>query len=445
MEKNFKKLNTKKGVALWKKAKKIIPGGTQLLSKRSEMFLPDQWPSYFTKAKGCEIWDLDGNKYIDMHTMGVGSCILGYADPDVNKAVKAVIDNGSTSTLNSPEEVELAELLIKLHPWADQVRYARGGGEAMAIAVRIARAYTGKDKIAFCGYHGWQDWYLATNLADDKNLNGHLISGLDPAGVPKGLMGTAIPFNYNKIEELEEIIAKNKDVSVIIMEPMRNHEPQNDFLKKVRIIADRIGAVLIFDEVSSGWRFTIGGVHLKYGVNPDVAVFAKAMSNGFPMAAIIGKKSVMEAAQKTFISSTNWTERIGPTAALATIKKMIKNKVPQKIEKTGQYLINNLARIAKKNSIKIEISGLPALIHFSLEYGDLSQAVKTLFTQEMLKRGFLASSGIYVSYAFKKEHISKYLKSTDEVFGIIKKAVKENKVEDLLEGPIAHVGFQRLT
>jgi glutamate-1-semialdehyde aminotransferase len=435
----------KKGPQLWNEAKKIIPGGTQLLSKRSEMFLPEHWPSYFKKAKGCEIWDLDGNKYIDMYSMGIGSCILGYADPDVNKAVKAVIDSGSTSTLNSPEEVDLAKLLIKLHPWADQVRYCRGGGEAMAIAVRIARAYVKKDKVAFCGYHGWHDWYLAANISNDKNLDGHLLSGLEPAGVPRSLSGTAIPFNYNKIEELEDIVSKNKDIGVIVMEPMRNHEPKNKFLLKVRKIADKIGAVLIFDEVSSGWRFTIGGIHLKYGVNPDLAVFAKAMSNGFPMAAIIGKKEVMESAQKTFISSTNWTERIGPVAALATIKKMIKNKIPLELEKKGKYLIDNLIVISKKHSIKIKISGLPALISFSLEYGEQSQAVKTLFTQEMLKRGFLASYNIYTSCAFKKNHIEKYLKNVDEVFGIIKKAVEKNKGNDLLEGPVAHHGFKRLT
>ena len=162
-------MKIEKGIKLWNKAKKIIPGGTQLLSKRSEQFLPEQWPSYFKKAKGVEIWDLDGNKFIDMSLMGVGACILGYADDDVNDSVKKIIDKGTMTTLNCPEEVELAELLLHLHPWADMVRYAKTGGEAMAIAVRIARAYTRKDTIAFCGYHGWHDWYLSANLADDKN------------------------------------------------------------------------------------------------------------------------------------------------------------------------------------------------------------------------------------------------------------------------------------
>ena len=430
---------------MWNRAKKIIPGGTQLLSKRSEMFLPDQWPSYFKKAKGCEVWDLDGNKYIDMYSMAVGSCILGYADPDVNKAVKKVLDQGSTGTLNSPEEVELAELLLKLHPWARQVRYARSGGEAMAIAVRIARAYSGKDKIAFCGYHGWSDWYLAANLADDKNLDGHLLPGLEPKGVPRGLKGSAMPFNYNKIEELKDIVAKNSDIGVIVMEPLRYQEPKNNFLQKVKKIAAGINAVLIFDEITSGWRFAKGGVHLKLGVNPDIAVFAKAMSNGIPMSAIIGKKDVMQAAQKTFISSTNWTERIGPAAALATIKKIIKNNVPSHLEKIGEMAFRGLEKIAKSHQIRLEINGWPALFHFSFDYGDNSQAIRTLFTQEMLRRGFLASAGMYVSYSYKREHIQKYLKAADEVFNILAKAIKEDKVESLLKGPVAHAGFRRLT
>lgn len=439
------RLNLKKSTELWNKAKKIIPGGTQLLSKRAEMFLPEQWPAYFKKAKGVEVWDLDDNKFIDMSTMGIGSCILGYADPDVNRAVKKVIDEGSMCTLNSPEEIELAELLLKLHPWARQVRYARTGGEAMAIAVRIARAYTDKEKVAFCGYHGWQDWYISSNLADDKNLDGHLLPGLEPRGIPRGLKGTAIPFNYNKIEELKDIVSKNKDIGVIVVEPIRYQEPQNNFLGKIRKITNKIGAVLIFDEVSSGWRFSVGGVHLKYGVNPDIVVFAKGMSNGFPMAAIIGKKKVMEAAQTTFISSTYWTERVGPAAALATINKMIDKKVPSYLYKIGKMIIKGLEKSAKNNGLKITINGLPPLIHFSFNYGKDSQGILTLFTQEMLKREILVSAGVYVSYAFKKEHVKRYLKNVDEVFALLKKAIGRNKIYNLLRGPIAHQGFKRLT
>jgi len=433
-----------KGIELWNKAKKIIPGGSQLLSKRSEMFLPEQWPSYYKKAKGVEIWDLDDNKYIDMSIMGVGTCILGYADDDIDEAVKKAIDRGSMSTLNCPEEVELAELLLKIHPWADMVRYARTGGEAMAIAVRIARAYTGKDKIAFCGYHGWHDWYLSANLADDRNLDGHLLPGLEPLGVPRCLKGTTIPFNYNRIEELEEIIG-NKDIGAIVMEPIRYYEPEKDFLKNVEETADEIGAVLIFDEITSGWRMTVGGIHELYNVYPDIVVYGKAMSNGFPMAAIVGKGEVMDVAQNSFISSTYWTERIGPAASIATINKMLENNVPSHLCKIGNLISEGWKKLAKEHDLKIDIMGIPPLTTFVFDYGDDSQGLLTLFTQEMLNRGFLASKSVYVSYSHTEEHVEKYLENVDEVFGTLKKALQENNIYNLLKGPVAHEGFKRLT
>ncbi len=376
--------------------------------------------------------------------MGIGSCILGYADDDVNKAVKEAIDKGSATTLNCPEEVELAKLLCKIHPWATMVRYARGGGEAMAVAVRIARAYTKKDTIAFCGYHGWSDWYLAANLADDKNLDGHLLPGLEPRGVPRGLKGTALPFNYNHIEELEQIVSHH-DIGVIVMEPLRHKGPQNDFLLKVQRIAKKIGAMLIFDEVTSGWRFFYGGVHMRHKVFPDIAVFAKGMGNGFPIAAIIGRANVMQAAQKSFISSTNWTERVGFAAALATIKKMKAKKVQAHLWKTGAALAKGLQVLAKKHGILLAIEGLSPLLHLSFEYGKESMAIRTLFTQEMLKKNILASDGIYVSYAHTKEHVQTYLKAVDEVFSLLKNAITKHKVQKLLEGPVAQSKFARLT
>jgi glutamate-1-semialdehyde aminotransferase len=439
------KINTRKGAALWEKAKKIIPGGGQLLSKRGEMFLPGLWPSYYKKAKGVIVEDLDGNKFLDMALMGVGSCILGYADPDVNRAVKKVIDNGSMSTLNAPEEVELAELLCKIHPWADMARFARTGGEAAAIAVRIARAHSKKDKVAFCGYHGWLDWYLSSNLADNKNLDGHLLAGLKPAGVPRGLKGTALPFHYNKIKELENIVSNNKgEIGTIVMEPYKYKEPENGFLLKVRKIADEIGAVLVFDEISIGWRVHPGGIHMLYGVKPDIAVFSKAIGNGYPMAAVIGTKKVMEAAQETFISSTNWTEKIGPAAALATIKKIRKNKVPAHLKKIGGYIRSEARRLIKKYDLAIKIVGPEALVIYQLNFGKENQAIKTLFIQEMLRRGILASMIIYISYAHQKSHADQYLKALDEVLAVISRAVKEKSIDKFLEGKISHEGFQRL-
>ncbi|MEY3200845.1 MAG: hypothetical protein RIR70_395, partial [Pseudomonadota bacterium] len=309
------------GQKLWRRAKQIIPGGNMLLSKRAEMFLPEQWPAYFSKAKGCKVWDLDGNEYTDVSIMGIGTNTLGYGHPEVDDAVRRVIDSGNMSTFNCPEEVALAEKLIALHPWADMVRFARSGGEANAIAIRIARAATGRDKVAICGYHGWHDWYLSANLGDDKNLDGHLLPGLEPNGVPRNLRGTVFPFNYNNIAELEALVSQH-DIGVIKMEVVRNKGPEDNFLHKVRKLATERGIVLIFDECTSGFRQTFGGLHKLYGVEPDMAMFGKALGNGYAITATIGRREVMEAAQSSFISSTFWTERIGPAAALKTLEVM---------------------------------------------------------------------------------------------------------------------------
>ena len=434
-----------KGQELYKKARRLIPGGTQLLSKRPEMFLPEQWPAYYKKAKGVIVTDLDGNEYIDMSIFGVGACVLGYADKDVDNAVKQAIDDGITTTLNCPEEVELAELLCELHPWAEMVRYARSGGEAVSIAIRIARATTGRDKVAFSGYHGWCDWYLAANLGENDALDGQLMPGLKPAGVPRGLKGTALPFHYNKLEELEEIVSEyGEELAAIIMEPERGIPPKPGFLESVRKIASSIGAVLIFDEITSGFRMNTGGIHLRFGVNPDVAIFAKSMANGYPMAAVIGKEEIMEAAQSTFISSTNWSERTGPVAALATIGKFKRENVAEHLIDVGKKIQKGWKEAADEAGLKIEIRGIPPLSEFSFKYkNDL--AISTLFTQEMLKRGFLAWTQFKSSYAHKDIHVEKYLKEVREVFVKIARAIEKNQVEKLLEGPIAQRGFYRLT
>lgn len=432
------------GVKLWNKAKKIIPGGNSLLSKRQERFLPDQWPTYFKKAKGCEIWDLDGNKYFDFSYMGIGANILGYADPDVNRAVRKVIDDGNMTTLNAPEEVELAELLLKLHPWAGMVRYGRTGSDAAQIAVRIARAYTKKDKVAFCGYHGWPDWYLAANLAKKSNLDGQLLPGLKPLGVPRGLQGTALPFHYNNIDELKAIVKRHK-IGTIIMEPVRETEPENNFLKKVRRIANQAGAVLIFDEITSGFRMTVSGAHTRYGVTPDIVLYGKGLGNGYPMSVVVGKKKIMEAAQNTFISSTYWTERIGPTAAIATLKKTKEKNVPRHLVATGKTIIRGWKSLAKKHGLKITTFGIPPLAHFRFEYGDKNQPLLTLFNQEMLERGFITTNAVYASYAHKKTHVKQYLNTVNQVFAILKDALEKNDIKRRLKGPVADPTLKRLT
>ncbi|MGB6918046.1 MAG: aminotransferase class III-fold pyridoxal phosphate-dependent enzyme, partial [Phycisphaerae bacterium] len=233
-------MDLERSLRMQARAQARIPGMTQLLSKRPDRFAPGVWPGYFSRARGVEVWDLDGNRYVDMSIGGVGATVLGYADPDVDAAVRAAIDAGTSSSLNCPEEVELADLLCELHPWAEKVRYARSGGEAMAIAVRIARACTRRDTVAFCGYHGWHDWYLAANLGTENALGEHLLPGLEPRGVPRGLTGTALPFRYNHPEELEAIVAAHaEDLAAIVLEPIRSAWPEPGFLEKVRQLADR--------------------------------------------------------------------------------------------------------------------------------------------------------------------------------------------------------------
>jgi glutamate-1-semialdehyde 2,1-aminomutase len=433
-------LNT--GQKLWKRAKRVIPGGNMLLSKRAEMFLPDQWPAYFSKAKGCKVWDLDGKEYTDFSIMGIGTNILGYGHPEVDAAVREVLEKGNMSTLNCPEEVYLAEKLIELHPWADMVRFARAGGEANAIAIRIARAASGKDKVAICGYHGWHDWYLSANLGDDSSLDGHLLPGLDPKGVPRNLKDTVFTFTYNNIDELEALVSIH-NIGVIKMEVERNEPPKDKFLEKVRKLATEKNIILIFDECTSGFRETFGGLHKKYDVEPDMAIFGKAMGNGYAITAVVGRREIMEAAQSTFISSTFWTERIGPVAALKTIEVMGNKKSWESISKTGMEIGERWLKLGSKFGLPIEVGGLPSLTRFSIRSNKWLK-YKTLITQEMLKQEILAASSVYVCTEHTPEIIDDYFEKLQPLFHLIRECEDGRSVDELLEGPVCHAGFKRL-
>lgn len=430
------------GQKLWQRAKRVIPGGNMLLSKRAEMFLPEQWPAYFSRAKGCQLWDLDGKAYTDVSIMGIGTNILGYGHPEVDAAVQQTVAAGNMSTLNCPEEVYLAERLVELHPWADMVRLARSGGEANAIAIRIARAASGRDKVAVCGYHGWHDWYLSANLGDEQNLAGHLLPGLDPKGVPQNLRGTVFPFNYNNFAELESLV-KNHDIGVIKMEVVRNKGPEDNFLHKVRKLATDHGIVLIFDECTSGFRQTFGGLHKLYGVEPDMAMFGKALGNGYAITATIGRRDIMEAAQSTFISSTFWTERIGPTAALKTLEVMERLKSWNTITATGLAIRARWQQLADKHGLKIDHWGLPALTGFTID-SPHALAYKTLITQEMLGKGYLAGNSVYVSIEHTPAVLDPFFEALDPVFGLIRQCEEGQDVATLLKGPVCHAGFKRL-
>ncbi len=433
------------GQKLYQRAKEIIPGGTQLLSKRPEMFLPDKWPSYYSKAKGCEVWDLDGNRFYDMSLMGVGANVLGYAFDEVDDAARKAIESGGMCTLNAPEEVELAEKLLKLHPWADMVRYAKAGGEGVAMAVRIARAYTRKDIVLVCGYHGWHDWYLSANLVKGDPLADVHLKGLEPAGVPRGLAGSNLIFHYNNINELKTLVEENRgEIAAIVMEPIRNDYPLPGYLEEIRSIASKENLVLIFDEISAGFRLCAGGSHLKLGVTPDMAVFAKAMTNGYPVCTVIGKRNIMQAAQDTFISSTFWTERIALAAACKSIECYIKYNVSDVQWRVGERIQKQWKAYADKFDLKLHISGIYPLSHFDFQYEN-PLAYKTYFTQEMLKKGFLASNAVYASLPHTDEIVNKYLQSCGEVFANISEIVKRRAdICAYLEGPVCHSGFERL-
>jgi glutamate-1-semialdehyde aminotransferase len=409
---------------LWKQAKKIIPGGNGLLSKRPERFLPDGWPTYFKKAKGVYVWDLNNKKYTDMSSMGIGTSVLGYNNLLINNFVKHKIDQGINTTLNCFEEYELAKELLKIDKFAEQVKFTRGGGEAMSLAVRIVRAKTKKNKIIFCGYHGWHDWYLSANLQNIKNLNNHLLKNLKPLGIPKGFKNSAIPIEFNNIKALRQT-NNIKDIAAIVVEPSRMELLSDEYIKELNKICKKKRIPLVVDEITSGWRNCKGGIYKKIGLKPSIVVYGKALGNGFAISALVGVKKFMDIAQDTFVSSTAWTERVGFAAALGVIKFHKTHNVFKHNIEIGKQIKNGWMKLAKKNELKIEVNNsIDTIINFNFLYMNRSNYLVTLFTELMLKENILASNTIYISYSHKKKHINKYLKSVDKVFFKISKFLK---------------------
>jgi len=433
-----------KSLDLQKKARSLIPGMTQLLSKRPDQFAPGVWPGYYKKASGAEVWDLDGNRYVDMSISGIGANVLGYADPDVDAAVISAIRDGVSSSLNCPEEVALAERLCDLHPGMEMARFARSGGEIAAMAVRIARAATGRSTVAFCGYHGWHDWYLSANLADSKALDGHLIPGLAPTGIPRELKGTSIPFRFNDCANLTQVVADHEDsLAAIIMEPIRDAPPSDGFKTALTHCIQKTGAVLIVDEISSGFRLTTGGAYQLYGLQPDMVIFSKALGNGYPISAVIGKQAVMSAAEGCFISSTNWTERVGPTAALAMIEKHASHRVHQHLVRCGEEIQAGWKKAASEAGLDISLSGIAPMSHFAFDHAD-APSIKSLFVQLMLESGFLASNLYYAMYAHTPSHIESYLSAVTAAFTKIRTVLDSESLASTLLGGPARNGFLRL-
>ena len=405
-------MKIKNGISLYNYAKKIIPGGTTLFSKRSELHLPNKWPAYFNKAKKINVWDLKENKYLDMFC-AVGTSILGYNNDKINRSVLKNIKKGNLTTLNCPEEVFLAKKIIEHHTWSSMAKFTRGGGEANALAIRIARSNTKKHNVAFCGYHGWHDWYLSANINSKKNLDQHLMSGLNYDGIPENLKNTSFPFPYNDFNYLLKLI-KKKNIGIIKMEVMRNMKPQDNYLQKIRKICNEKKIILIFDECTSGYRENMGGIHLKFKVNPDMAIFGKALGSGYAINAIIGNRKIMKKTENTFISSTFWGERIGYTAALSSIKEFKRLKVFKKIESNGKLIKSIWLDLSKKYKISINVMGTDAIPSF--EFNKNHAERKTFLTQEMLKNKILATNMIYITIFHNKENIKKYIKILDKVF-----------------------------
>ena len=433
--------------AVYQHAKQLIPGGTGLLSKRPEQMAPELWPAYFKQAKGCEITDLDGRKWMDFSTNGIGACLLGFNDEDVTEAVIKTIRDGNFSTLNPPEEVELAERLCAIHPWASCARFMRCGGETAAAAIRIARAVTGRSKVVISGYHGWQDWYLAANLENDCALGEMWLNGLSPYGVPKELAKTTFPCMHGDFERLKSLIdAYGDEIAAVIAEPCRHELPEAGFLETLRTLCDTHGIVLIFDEITIGWRYCFGGSHLMFGVNPDMAIFSKALGNGHPIGAIICNERCRDGIEKAFLSSTYWTERTGPAAALASIAKMERTKVSDHVRKMGERIMQLWHDAAEEVHLPLVLtSRFGCLASFAFNCPE-ANAVRTLYTQMMLDHDILAGVAVYPTLAHGEAEFQRFSMAVKDTFAKIAPIVASGPeaVKAALRAPEAHCGFQRL-
>lgn len=431
---------------LYARAEKLIPGGTQLISRRPTRFAYGVSPVYAERAAGARFWDVDGNEYIDW-VSGIGAIVLGYADPVVDDAVIRQIRLGNGFSINHELELELAELLVETIPCAEMVRYAKGGGEACAIAVRIARGVTGRDKILFCGYHGWHDWYLAANLADDASLNAHLFPGIEATGVPRGLKETAIPFPYADLDALGQLIDTHRGtVAAVIMEPLRSELPPEGYLEGVAKLCREAGIVLIFDEVSTGFRPSSGGIQPVTGVTPDMAVFAKSISNGYPMGAVVGRREVMEPAARMFISSTYWSDTIGLRAALTTLHEIRRRDVPQYVQQLGTTLQTKFNQLARECDVPVSCGGVTwhPHLHFDVEDAELQSSLATLYIQEMAKRGCHGYPAFYLNAAQGDAEVEQTLLAARETFLILADGLERNAVESLLECEVRVDAFRRL-
>ncbi len=439
------KCRVPRSMELYARAEQLIPGATQLISRRPSRAAKGVSPAYVARAQGARFWDVDGHEYIDW-VSGIGAIILGYCDRVVDEAVRKQIETGVSYSVSHELEIELAEELVSTIPCAEMVRYAKGGGDACAVAVRIARGATGRDKILFCGYHGWHDWYLAANLSEEATLDAHLFPGIEPIGVPQSLKGTAIPFEYGKVASLSAALDQHRDeVAAVIMEPLRSEEPPEGYLQDVRDLTRREGVPLIFDEVSTGFRLSPGGVQPYLGIEPDMAVFAKSISNGYAMGAVVGRREVMEPAAQMFISSTYWSDLIGIRAALTTLREIRRRGVPDYLQDFGRRIIDRMNETAEETGLAARCCGISVHPHLEFHVDDpaAGRLLATLYVQEMAKRGCHGYPAFYLNAAQGDAELQQTTEAARETFTILRRGLEEGRLQDLLEADLTQDVFRR--
>ena len=416
-------ISYKKSEEMLERALRSIPLGTQTFSKSKTQFPKGASPFYIQKAKGSKVWDVDGNEYIDF-ICGLGAITLGYNDEDVLSAVKAQLEEGTLFSLPHPIEIYVAEKMKEMIPCAEMVRFGKNGSDATAGAVRVSRAFTKRDYVAVCGYHGWQDWYIGST---PRNL-----------GVPESTQELTLKFEYNNIESLDKLFKQypNK-IACIIMEAMNFEEPKDDFLQKVKDLCHKNGALFVLDEMITGFRYSNGGAQELFGVTPDLATFGKGMANGYPISAVCGRADIMQLFEECFFSFTFGGETLSLAASLATMTKYQNNPIIEKMKTNGQKIYDNIKSIIEKNELDdiFRIGGNPSWTLLNIKDTEKynSWTIKTLYMQEMLKRGILILGSHETSFAHSDEDINRLIKSYDEVFPILKEGIRNNKVVEMLD------------
>ena len=411
---------------LWENAVELMPRGTQTMSKCPDQFVDGVYPKFVNKGKGAYLWDLEDNKYLD-YMCGLGPIILGYNHKRTNDAVKNQIKDGMIFSLPTLLEQELAELIIETVPCAEQVRFGKNGTDVDLAAVRIARSYSGKEKIVKCGYHGWGDWHGIT---------------VRPYGIPNCLSEVIDEFEYNNLDSLEKLL-KNGDVAGVIMEAQALTAPEPGYLEGVRELCDKYKVILIFDEVVTGYRWALGGAQEHYGVTPDLCCLGKAMANGMPISAIAGKKEYMQELNHAFFSMTFGGECLSLAASIETIKEL-KTKDYGHIWKMGEMFDKGIKETANKYGLDINFAGSAPRhnLTFSDKYDD-PNGMKGLFYQEMVKQGILFANVLYIQFSHTEKDIKKTIKASDKAFKFVKDNMKN--IDSVLEGKKAVDVFRKNT